>query len=320
MSPRCRVALIGQPHWTAHLSRMFERHAADLIDPVVISPSAGGIAVALRRDVDVLLRVGFRPGAVTARGRAFDQAWSALRRWHHRAAACHYWLGTDVHNTVNDAREGSLRSWFAASARDVHLVTAPWHVSELTALGLVPEFAPMPYSLPTAEPAPLPSRFSVLTYLPPQRFAFYGGEVIFEVARQLPNVHMRVLGARSAAPDAPANVEYPGWVVNTAVVYAATTVVVRIPEHDGIGGTVLEGLAHARHVLYTYPLPHVEVIPREVEALHAAIDRLRRAHEEGSLEANLAGRAWVLEEHDEVRLTRSLARRLCAAHVWNASA
>ena len=299
---------------------MFARHAADLIDPVIIGPSAGGIAAAARRDVDVLFRVGFRPGAATPRGIAFDQAWSALRRWHPRATASHYWLGTDVYNSVNDARDGTLRSWFGASAPDLHLVTAPWHVPELAALGLASEFAPMPYSLPMTDPAPLPARFSVLTYLPPRRFAFYGGDLIFEVARRLPDIHVRVLGAPAAAPDTPVNVEYPGWVVDVAPVFAASSVVVRIPEHDGIGGTVLEGLAHARHVLYTYPLPHAELIPREVEALQAAIDRLRHAHDEGPVEANLAGRAWVLQEHDEVRLTRSLARRLCAAHAGNTSA
>ena len=299
---------------------MFARHAADLIDPSIIGVSSAGLATAMRRDVDVLFRVGFRPGAGTARGIAFDQAWAVLRQWHHRATICHYWLGTDVHNTVIDAQEGSLRPAFAASSRDTHLVTAPWHVPELAALGLAPEFAPVPYSLPPGDPAPLPKLFSVVTYLPARKFAFYGGELIYDLASRLPNVLIRVLGAKVAAPGAPPNVQYPGWVTDTGPVYSASCVVVRIPEHDGIGGTVLEGLAHARHVLYTYPLPHVEMIPREVGALQAAVERLRHAHEEGSLNTNLAGRAWVLEEHDEVRLTRSLAGRLCSARTGDSCA
>lgn len=312
LSRRCRVLLIGQPHWTAHLDRMFARHAPDLIDPTVIDISPRGLARTVPSGVDVLFRIGYRPGAATRRGTAFDLAWSVLRRRQRRAAVCHYWLGSDVLNTMTDARRGRLRAAFIATLHDIHLVTAPWHVSDLRKLGLSPEFSPMPYSLPTAEPAPLPQAFSVLTYLPARRFAFYGGELIYEVARQLPDVQFRVLGATTTPPDTPANVEYPGWVSDTAPVYADSSVVARIPEHDGIGGTVLEGLAHARHVIYTYPLPYVQQISRRADALLEAVQQLRRAHEQGSLALNSAGRQWVLDEHDEARLARDLAHRLCA--------
>ena len=44
--------------------------------------------------------------------------------------------------------------------------------------------------------------------------------------------------------------------------YADTTVVVRIPRHDGLGETVVEGLLNARHVLYTHELPFVRTVRR----------------------------------------------------------
>jgi glycosyltransferase involved in cell wall biosynthesis len=255
--------------------------------------------------------MGYRIGATTTRGRLFDAYWFLLRRSLRNAVACHYWLGSDVLDTITEARVGTLRRAALLSTRnDLHLADAPWLASELESVGIhaVTAHVPVPHRAPPAPP-PMPARFSVLTYLAANRFEFYGGETILEVARRLPDVRFDVVGT-TGAPNrqSPPNVRWHGWVTDMPRYYASTTVVVRIPRHDGLGETVVEGLLNARHVLYTHEVPFVQTVwPATPETLVAAIATLRDEHVTERLEANLAGRAYALEEFDEVRLAGHLA-------------
>jgi Glycosyl transferases group 1 len=262
----------------------------------------------------VLVRVGFRVGATTVRGRAFDFFWRLLRRRMPAATAAHYWVGTDVMNTIREAAAGTLRrAAVDESQRDLHLADAPWLVAELASIGITAHSAPVP--LPGRAPhavLPLPQDFAVLTYLPASRFDFYGGPTIVETARRLPGVVFHVVGSdRDAAPSSPSNITWHGWVPDMAQRYAAASVVVRIPLHDGLGSTVIEGLLHARHVIYNQELPHVRTVsPATSPALTEAISELRAQHDAGQLALNLEGRTWALAEFDDDKLVDDLARLL----------
>jgi hypothetical protein len=259
----------------------------------------------------VLLRAGYRVGATTPRGRLFDAYWSILRRSLPDAVQCHYWLGSDVMDTLVEARAGTLRSAALAATRDdLHLVDARWLASELEAVDLyaITAHVPRPYHSPE-EPPPLPTEFRVLTYLPTRRFEFYGGVAILEVASRLPHVRFDVVASRGEhAQPAPANVHWHGWVADMTERYARTTVVVRIPRHDGLGATVVEGLLHARHVIYTHDVPFVRTIwPATADALVDALGDLEDAHRAGELAPNLAGRSYAIGEFDETREANHLA-------------
>ena len=261
-------------------------------------------------DPVLLMRVGFRVGATTTRGRLFDIYWSLLRRTRPRAVACHYWLGSDVLGTSEEARAGTLRWAALRGARDdLHLADAPWLVAELEAVGIhaLNAHVPVPHGTPSSPP-PLPAEFSVLTYLAASRFEFYGGETVLEAARRLPHVRFDVVGATGApGGQSPPNVRWHGWVSDMPRYYAGSTVVVRIPRHDGLGETVVEGLLNARHVIYTYELPCVRTVrPVTPEALVAELATLRDDHVAGRLMANLDGRAYALDAFDEARLAREL--------------
>lgn len=262
----------------------------------------------------VLVRAGYRIGATTPRGRLFDAYWSALRRAVPSAVACHYWLGTDVMDTIAEARAGTLRlTIFAPALNDVHFADAPWLVTELAEMGIRAQemHVPQPYHCPDTPP-PLPATFRVLTYLPGDRFEFYGGDVIMEAARQLPDVSFDVVGRLgSSEPDAMRNVARHGWVSGMSAMYARSTVVVRIPIHDGLGATVVEGLMHARHVIYNHELPYVSRLsPVTVPALVAELARLRDAHRRGWLGLNLNGRAFARAAYDEAHLAERLAAHI----------
>jgi hypothetical protein len=306
------VLVFGQPYWANRVARALDKPASGMRSSF-ISPSgyARLLTKAPRADRVFLMRVGYRAGATTARGRLFDAYWSMLRRSIPEAVTCHYWLGTDVLNTLEEARAKTLRRSVMTSIRDdLHLAVAPWLVSELESVGIhaITADIPEPHRAP-ASPPPLPDEFSVLTYIPKYRFDFYGGEAILGAARRLQEVRFDVVGSTAdAARETPGNIQWHGWVTDMPLYYAATTAVVRIPGHDGMGDTVIEGLLNARHVLYTYEVPFVRTVsPATAEALVADLAELRNEHLAGRLQPNLAGRDYALVEFDEARLADHLA-------------
>ena len=153
----------------------------------------------------------------------------------------------------------------------------------------------------------------MLTYLPDERFGFYGGPLLMDVARRLPDVPIDVVGGAGAGiASRPPNVRWHGWVKDMTPLYGASTVVVRIPRHDGLGATVIEGLLHARHVVYTYPVPHTTTVANDsLDDVVGVLEVLRDRHAAGNLQPNLPGRDYALDTFNEERLTtrlRSLVR------------
>jgi hypothetical protein len=257
------------------------------------------------------MRVGYRIGGTTPRGRFFDGYWSLLRRVLPNAIACHYWIGTDVLNTLLEARAGTLHwSPLSDSRDDLHLAASPWLVAELGEVGLRATVAHvLPIAAPSGEPPPMPAEFSVLSYVPGDRFEFYGGPLILEAARRLPDVRFDIVGRGEPVASAPTNVHWHGWVDDMAERYAQTSVVVRIPQHDAYGNTAIEGLLNARHVIHSYDVPFVRQLrPQTVDGLVELLEEFRAAHTEGRLGPNLAGRAWALAEFDESTVARAMAQ------------
>lgn len=313
-----KVALLGQTRWTSLLAELIAKHSPDLI----AAAEALSTRQALRllhpgHRADVLLRVGYRPGAPTRRGIAFDLLWSAISRTNPRARHVMYWIGTDLLNTLADARAGRLRGPFGTAASEMtHLAAAPWFVDDLRRVGIDARFVLFPVDLPALPtPHPLPERFSVMTYIPSGRFAHYGGEMIVNAAKQLPNVGFVVVGNDgSDVLGAPENVRFVGWTADLNAAYAASTVVLRLLRHDALGATLREGLVHARHLIYTYPVPFTEQVAFEdTPALVKLLTGFLRAHEMGRLTLNLEGRAYALAEYDPARLARRLSEELRAA-------
>lgn len=308
------VIVLGQPYWGRQIARAVDAPADGLRAEFIPQRAYPRLLLRRRSEDMLLMRAGYRVGATTARGRLFDAYWSLMRRSFRDAVACHYWLGSDVLDTINEARAGTLR-WAAlrGAADDLHLADAPWLVSELESVGIhaVNAHVPVAHRAPVSPP-PLPAEFGVLTYLATSRFEFYGGDVILEAARRLPDVRFDVVGTTGMSDrQSPPNVRWHGWVTDMPRYYANATVVVRIPRHDGLGETVVEGLLNARHVLYTHEIPHVRTVwPATAETVVAALAALRDDHLAHRLEPNLAGRAYALEAFDEARLTGRLAALL----------
>jgi len=298
-----KLLIFGQKYWGLHLAKAVNQHAADVRATFIRQEEyVRLLARPPRSDHLVIMRMGYRVGGTTLRGRLFDAYWALLRTALADAAPSHYWLGDDVMNTIQEAEAGTLRSRALSSTRDdLHIAAAPWLSRELELVGIraVTAYVPTVTNYPPIA-SPLPAEFRVLTYLPAAHFEFYGGETILEVARRLPNIPFDVVANDgSAVRGAPSNIHWHGWVSDMAEAYRNATVVVRIPAHDAIGATVVEGLVHARHIIYTYEVPFVgRVFPATPEAVVDALESLYGHHVAGRLGLNTAGREYALMEFD----------------------
>lgn len=195
------------------------------------------------------------------------------------------WVGSDVTSAAARLPEIPVRDF-------INFADAPWLAQELDSIGI-----PARYRALTAVPvgksvAPLPTRFRVLTYLPVPRRRFYGETRIYALAHAMPAVEFLVIGNGEPDTAAPPNVKFFGHVRDVGELIDASTVLVRLPEHDGTSLMVLEALARARHVLWTHEFPGVRAVADDEAALQS-LRALYYAHREGSLRANLDGPPFV---------------------------
>lgn len=242
---------------------------------------------------DVMVRVGM----------PFDFAGETPRFWLAAVRALpglrgvNYWTGSDVADFVARRASSELNTAeIEAVALLSHLAAHANLTAELASVSIEAPAITVPspeHRVPSPLP-PMPDRFRVFTYAPDgERLAFYGGAEVVEAARRLPDVAFDIVGGTGAGlTDVPPNVTFHGWVDSMEEFYAATSVVVRLIEHDAVpGGTVEEGLVFGRHIIYSYPWPdttHVEF--GDVDGLTDALKVMQAAHAAGALEVNNAGR------------------------------
>lgn len=310
-----RVVLAGQGRWSRVLAAGLAEYAG--LDAAVVPfdslrDAASPRAWRTLASAGTIVRVGFRPGAATWRGRALDAAFGLVDALSGRHETVYYWIGSDVQKAAADVRAGrDVRRFRRLAAGGRHMAGSEPLRDDLAALGIEAElvdFAWKPAAAPETPPD-MPERFTVLTYIPDPRSAFYGGPTVLQAARDLPDVRFVVMGGTGSwAPDAPDNVEFAGWVTDPAPLYAESSCVVRMVEYDSIGGTAVEGLLFGRPVLYSRPLEHTVQVPfGDARALAHALADLRARHAAGDLAPDAQVAAWARERFDPAARFRNLA-------------
>jgi hypothetical protein len=308
-----RIVLVGQRHWVRVLrdalirtgeGRIFVRS----VDIEALVPNSLSL---FGDNADLLVRVGLRPGARTVRGQAFDLFWSVLCASNKKARVAYFWIGTDVMNAAADENCAKHTHFFRGAMKHLHIAGSQWLADELTAVGVSCRTLCFPGPLlDIPYVVPFPPQFTVLSYVPDNRFRFYGGHLLYDAAIQMPGVRFDILGgtgrwARLALP----NMLFHGWVTDMVKYYNNACIVARVVEHDGLGATVQEGLLAGRHVIYTYPVPfcsHVKF--GDYRELVAKIEELHHLYRHKKLEVNLPGRRYALAEWDP----RTVATKLIA--------
>ncbi|MDO8847905.1 MAG: glycosyltransferase [Coriobacteriia bacterium] len=313
------IVFTGQGRWAALLAEGLRDHAGlqVTVAPLdrVTDALRSSVWLALAR-ANVVVRIGFRPGARTWRGRLADAALRAARQLHPGQKTAYYWIGTDVQGLTRDAEADVWPRWLQrelAAAR--HGAVAQRLVDELAQVGVDADLLPHPpmNRATGTGVAPLPAQFSVLTYIPDARPEFYGAPAVFEAARQLPDVHFRVLGGTGSGVT-PSNIEFLGWQEDPARWFVESSCLVRMVEHDGCGGTVLEALSYGRPVIYSYDQEGVIFVPfGDTDALVKELRALCERHVTGELLANEVIAASTRERYSPERCYPRLAEWLRSA-------
>jgi hypothetical protein len=204
-----------------------------------------------------------------------------------------HWIGTDVYRFLHDR---PLKRWLKkrliSGVSATHLADSENLRIELASLGVSAAVLPLisRLSIPP-EPPPLPERFAVLSYLPSDRWDFYHGDLVLEVARRLPDIEFHI-AASASLPEKLPNVTAHGFVTDIRPLMLQVSAYLRITVHDALAKLVLESLAYGRHVLWNQDLPHCRRVTN-VEECVRALAELR-----ASGRSNLEGHAFVKANYD----------------------
>jgi hypothetical protein len=212
-----------------------------------------------------------------------------------------HWVGTDV---LRSGEPESLRQ--NALGRIEHWADAPWLADELATVGIRAKFVGLSPVAEVPEMALPPAPLTVLTYLPEDKYEFYGAQIVYELARRMPEARFLVLASERRGRATPENIEFIGLHDDMEPVYAKCHALVRMPDHDGMSQMVLEALNHGRYVVWNYALEGVARAADSAEAL-VHLQGLAAHLRAGTLVPNDAGRAYVRRDF----LGSTVADRLC---------
>jgi hypothetical protein len=218
------------------------------------------------------------------------------------------WCGSDALFAKAEFASGQMDPWVTGR---VHWAISPWLAEEVRELGVDCEYVPATQFVNlVGNPAPLPKNFSVLLYVrDATRGGLYGWDRMVEVARSLPHMDFNLYGlAQGQVLSGPTNIKVHNWTSDFAPLLEQSTVVYRPVRHDGLSLTVLEALSHARHVVWTYPLPGC-IHATSAEVARDALQTLFEAHQSGTLGLNEIGRDYVAANHSAAFAQSELPRR-----------
>lgn len=237
-------------------------------------------------------------GRVLRAARAFDKKKVIL-----------FWCGSDVLKAQKDRAQGILNPWIA---KQIHWAGAPWLAQEMIELGVPCEYVPITWVPRVEGIPPLPSKFSVLTYMPSVRLgALYGLERILEVAQTLPEVSFELVGLiEGQISEPPPNLKIFGRIQDKDMkeFYRRANVYWRPVSHDGLSFMSLEALSYGRHVVWSYPFPHCAEA-RDASQDRAAIEHLYEIHQANNLRLNEPGITMVSKDFSPERIRQEYLAR-----------
>lgn len=163
-----------------------------------------------------------------------------------------HWIGTDALEAVNvDIKE--IRKNVT-----LHFACFKGISDELKAIDIdatVLPIVPFNYSFKLSK---MPNEHAVLIYMPTNKEDFYGKNFLEKVWTQFPELDFHIVGNTN-------NTQFSSFknVISHGVLskdqmeqlYDNISVIIRIPRHDGLSMSVLEGLVKGKYVIWNYEFP-----------------------------------------------------------------
>lgn len=165
-----------------------------------------------------------------------------------------HWIGTDVLRI----REAYYKNPRKINEECINLADAPWLVDELEEVGIAAVEVPIANLDICCKCDELPDNHEILVYIPKHRAAFYNEPVVKQLAKAVPDVLFHIVGNDGEDEnDKLPNLVYEGWLNSEQMreLMKKCTVLIRLPQHDGVARMVLEVLSMGRSVIYNYPFP-----------------------------------------------------------------
>jgi len=213
------------------------------------------------------------------------------------------WIGDDTLFAAK--RKGYIYSRIGARLIDVNIALTKWLAEDLDRLR-IGDYAicPLPIYMDIRE-YDLPGEFAVSIYLPEARFfKFYGGEICERIIDYFEKVHFIILTKDRNVMKKRPNTEFLEYTDDMNGVYRKTTVLLRIPKHDGLSNMVLEALSVGRYVIYSYPLEGC-IYAKTFDDIKYHLKRLLK---NPRLEPNINGRDFFQKNYNKPLLTQRLIK------------
>ncbi|MFU2511052.1 hypothetical protein [Pseudoalteromonas sp. ASV78] len=303
--------IIGSKNWPKWLSDSFNRFGIQSNYLEYVSLSA--VFKLLHFKSDTLIRVGYRVGILKLHCILLDLYCFAFSLIKNKKVVV-YWTGSDIQRTqkaVESSFYSSSMLKVFAGKRFSHITAAPWLVDELESIGISAKFLPFPVDLKKPCSFRKREKFEVLTYIPDSNYSNYHGETVIQLAKALPDVAFKVMGGNGGwVKEHLKNLTFLGWVTDTTKLYAESIVVLRVVEHDAMGGTVREALANGCYVIYTFPHEHTINVRPDFQDVLNNIVKLKRSYLSGDININDSAVTWVNNTLDESILVTRLIENI----------
>ncbi|MCM1157280.1 MAG: hypothetical protein NC300_02130 [Bacteroidales bacterium] len=209
-----------------------------------------------------------------------------------------HWIGTDVYNYIHSA--DSPKPY---TGKVSHVTGSQLLHDELEAAGIQSDIIPIiPFGM-KLELMEMPDKHAALVYLPKGREDFYRGDIVRELAVRNPDIDFHIVANDQYNPLDLPNVVFHGKLDSEKMnaLYRQISVLVRLPEHDGLSMMVIEALAKGKQVLYRYEHPYVYT-PDSMEM--DDIDTKFKEIVSERPKQNKQGHDYILEQYTEEQMMK----------------
>lgn len=211
-----------------------------------------------------------------------------------------HWIGSDILLAQKNDKYKKIQKYI-----DVNLACSPLIKEELYSMGIDAEDIPIiPAGLNTKY-AKIPNKHQVLTYLPEGREEFYGIEAIRHLASKYKEINFNIVANTNKSLLDYDNVKFLGYVKleDMDKIYDETSILIRLPEHDGLSLMLLEALLKGKEVIYTYDFPYV-FTPQNLKDLELIFEKIIQQQPKRNSEAH----EFVISNYNSDKILQNMIK------------
>lgn len=194
-----------------------------------------------------------------------------------------HWIGSDIlqlQQAKPEVLEGVVK-WLDNNV-DVNLCEIEETQKELDKLGIKARVVPFPPEVIYRNVKPTPK--AVAVYMPYQNKEFYQPELVYEVAKELPDIHFYLFGDTTMMGEKD-NLTHVGNIrgmLKDAVI-EKTGAILRLTPHDGLPLSVVEWIMAGREAITTVKIPFAHQVKLDKKNIVKTLKKLKwQENKEGS--------------------------------------